>query len=872
MHYSKISSPNNYSQKFKTIVENHKKVHPKIKTKDKNNQEIHNKPITLNELESVIKQKQNSAPGEDNLPYSIFKKLPKSVLQNVVNFFNDIWQSGDIPKAFKHAIIVPILKPEKDPKLPASYRPIALTDHLGKLLETIVNNRLTHFLESKGIISKNQSGFRGKRQCMDQLSRLVAEVEKCRKLNRQTAAVFLDLEKAYDLLWREGTLTELKEIGVTGQIYNYILSFLQDRTFQVRVGGSLSMKYEQETGTPQGAVLSPTIFNILINKAMKVLEKYKAIAAGQYADDSALWLKALSAPRRLYNRKKKHYRNLAIQRTKQLIKLATEELINSLEKYGFKVNVEKTHIMFFDCDSLPEIDINGNKLTASNVVKYLGVLLDKKLTFKNHIKMLSNRGLKSLRILSYLCGRKWGLKSRHRLYLYLNYILPKFSYGEELFDSASKTHLQKLDVIQNQALRIISRTIRTTKTELLPILTKVDPLYIRRKKKKLNLFVRFTQNTENPTRDIFHKINIQDKSVNRLGKRESMVDDIINLQHICKINRKMIAELPKPIPLWVMNPLNIDTCISTKIDKKSSSPSFMKKTAVEYLSQNYTNHSKIYTDASKEDSSVGIGIFFETQEKSYAYKLNDHLAITTAELVAIKEVFEIIKNEQNRLPQLLCICTDSLGACQALQGNIKNISRPDIVNTIRLLQNELANKLFRIDIVWIPSHVSIDGNEMADFLANKGRRKISVDKNVKLGYFELKSLITESINKEIYSKNYSENKHHQVVDFKKIVPNINTKINLDKDNYMINRLRVGAVQFDLPNRETYCLKCKCQLTIKHVIMECQLFENERCKIILELSKENIRFNMTSFLSLNNNRLCEKAIMKMIKAIDCTFGI
>ena len=103
-------------------------------------------------------------------------------------------------------------------------------------------------------------------------NRLVNEVEKSRKLNRQTAAVFLDLEKAYDMLWREGTLAELQSLGVKGQMYNYILDFLSDRTFQVRVGDTISDRYTQETGTPQGAVLSPTIFNVLINKATKALQ------------------------------------------------------------------------------------------------------------------------------------------------------------------------------------------------------------------------------------------------------------------------------------------------------------------------------------------------------------------------------------------------------------------------------------------------------------------------------------------------------------------------------------------------------------------------------------------------------------------------
>ena len=194
-HYSKISSNDNYSPSFKQIREQHRLEHESLLTKKKNGSDVHNSPITLIELQKVIEKKHNSSPGEDNISYQNFKNLPISAFKTIVHFFNMIWTSSTIPQHFKHAIIVPVPKDGKDLKQPASYRPIALTDHLGKLLETIVNDRLVHFLESKGIINKNQSGFRAKRQCMDQLARLVSEVEKSRKLNRQTAAVFLDLEK-----------------------------------------------------------------------------------------------------------------------------------------------------------------------------------------------------------------------------------------------------------------------------------------------------------------------------------------------------------------------------------------------------------------------------------------------------------------------------------------------------------------------------------------------------------------------------------------------------------------------------------------------------------------------------------------------------
>lgn len=78
-------------------------------------------------------------------------------------------------------------------------------------------------------------------------------------------AVFFDIEKAYDTLWREGLLIKLDRIGVGGRMYNWILDFLFERTFQVRIGEETSASYDILNGTPQGSVISPILFNLMNN-------------------------------------------------------------------------------------------------------------------------------------------------------------------------------------------------------------------------------------------------------------------------------------------------------------------------------------------------------------------------------------------------------------------------------------------------------------------------------------------------------------------------------------------------------------------------------------------------------------------------------
>lgn len=100
--------------------------------------------------------------------------------------------------------------------------------------------------------------------------------------------MFLDLEKAYDTMWREGLLCKVQKLGIRGNLYNYIKSFNEERTFQVKVGTCFSSVKIQENGTPQGAVISPTLFNIAINDLNKAITD-KNTQMSQFADDGAIW-------------------------------------------------------------------------------------------------------------------------------------------------------------------------------------------------------------------------------------------------------------------------------------------------------------------------------------------------------------------------------------------------------------------------------------------------------------------------------------------------------------------------------------------------------------------------------------------------------
>ena len=136
----------------------------------------------------------------------------------------------------------------------------------------MINVRLVWYLESNNLISPVQSGFRSERSTNDNLVRLETFIRDAFVAKEHVVAVFFDLEKAYDTTWRHGIMRDLHDLGIRGRLATFIENFLADRWIQVRVGSTLSEKFDQAQGVPQGSILSTTLFSIKINSIMDCLD------------------------------------------------------------------------------------------------------------------------------------------------------------------------------------------------------------------------------------------------------------------------------------------------------------------------------------------------------------------------------------------------------------------------------------------------------------------------------------------------------------------------------------------------------------------------------------------------------------------------
>ena len=222
--------------------------------------------FTKQELENAIKKAAHrKAPGPDKITNEMISHLGTLTRHRLLQFINRSWREGKLPSSWRTARVTPILKKGKPAGQPQSYRPISLTSCLGKVAERMINTRLYYWLEKNGILQNVQAGFRKDCRTEDQLFRFVQSTIDGFQDGRSTTAVFIDLQQAYDRVWRKGLLMKMNNMGIHGKMLRWIHAFLTDRTIQTTVDGFTSSKKTLEEGLPQGSALSCTLFLIFIN-------------------------------------------------------------------------------------------------------------------------------------------------------------------------------------------------------------------------------------------------------------------------------------------------------------------------------------------------------------------------------------------------------------------------------------------------------------------------------------------------------------------------------------------------------------------------------------------------------------------------------
>ena len=274
------------------------------------------------------------------------------------------FEQGIFPTPLKNSLIVPIFK-KGDRSLPSSYRPISITHNLSKIMEKLVLLRLSHFFKKFNVLDENQFGFKSNFSTKDAIIRLFSLVYNNLDNKDLTLALLLDLSKAFDKVNHYILIRKLESCGIRGYTLKWLSSFLHERKIRTLVNGKTSNYKCITDGVPQGAILSPILYNIFINDFSKFIQIPSII----YADDTILLITAKNIET-LQTNLKHHFSNLLYYYS-----------INKL-----LLNTEKTQLILFGNKNIHNWNLcNDIHLSNLTSVKYLGINIDNKLTINPHV-------------------------------------------------------------------------------------------------------------------------------------------------------------------------------------------------------------------------------------------------------------------------------------------------------------------------------------------------------------------------------------------------------------------------------------------------------------------------------------------------------
>jgi ribonuclease HI len=671
-------------------------------------------PVTEKEVREAIRTASPlKAPGPDGIINKALQAGAELIVVHLTRIFNQSLHLGHCPAHFRKSTTVVLRKPGKDNyTVPKAYRPIALLNTIGKIMDAVIARRLSYLAETRHVLPAAHLGGRKRRTTEHALHAVTRKIQEAwnRKPSQVASLLLLDVSGAFDNVSHTRLLHNLRKRRIDETTVRWIASFLNDRHTSITIDGYQSKEYATNTGIPQGSPLSPILYLFYNADLIDECNGESNTMSTGYIDDVGIltWGKT------------------------------TEETCNTLSRVLEKAQRwATTHASVFAPDkfqlthftrSLTRIDTKRpiqtewGEVKPKATCKYLGLTMDTKMRWKEHIEEIRQRATKTVTALSCLGGSTWGVGLIDMRKIYKGTALPQMMYASSIWYNANtrgltytKRTLEILQNIQARAARAICGAYRATSNAALDIEAHLLPIEQQIWKHNANFITRLLS-----CKDIADTAGLCTDAVQPTVRRarRGHIDPWQMIYDDIRGRRKQRPDRQEPIPSYITQPWRQGP--KTHIESSAEEAQQQHDRKVD------TGESlSIYTDGSGIDGQIGAAaVCLITKQSRIAYMgPNTVSTVYAAELQGINLALQIAQEyatqrERNRSRRKIAIYTDNQSAIRSIT-KAEGKSGAYILNEIAQRVQQLQDIGWTVTVRWIPAHVGIPGNEAADKAAKE---------------------------------------------------------------------------------------------------------------------------------------------------------
>ena len=428
------------------------------------------KSVTQIEVKNIIKKAANKSCALDPLPTWMLKECVDLLLPSITNTINLSLLNGDVPSELKYAQIRPLLKKQGlDPEILKNYRPVSNLSFLSKVLEKVVAAELNEYLKGNNLSEPHQSAYTKLHSTETALMKVQSDIMHVLDTGNIALLILLDLSAAFDTIDHQVLLSRFQSVyGITGVALKWIASYLTNRHQSIVINDQTSTPLPLMFGVPQGSVLGPKFYT-MYTKPLGDLIRHHGLHYHMYADDTQVYLS--------FRPRDSVEQDNALHR----LEACLASIGSWMEENLLKLNGEKTEVMLFTTRHFQHlhdvpVTIGDAVITPSESVKNLGVVFDRTMSMEKQVSSVCRSCYAHLRNIGQI---RRSLNKDATRSLVRSMVTSRLDYCNVLLCAATISTTKKLQLVQNTAARIVTRT--KLSEHITPVLRDLHWLPIKRR-------------------------------------------------------------------------------------------------------------------------------------------------------------------------------------------------------------------------------------------------------------------------------------------------------------------------------------------------------------------------------------------------------